>query len=146
MLSICLFTGCYKNHLYVQQEWVDASFLASNKVNTPDPRKENPPEGQRLIIAWDFPKSLFQEGLTMVATVRLWNNIEEIFTIPLERKRDATYLFFSTKENGNEGKILTYRIQIFSKTGFEIETWEHHFWTKQIDLDRDYESSGNLHR
>lgn len=129
-----MLTGCYKNHLYVQQEWVDANFLASSKVQTPDPRQEHPPLGQRLIIAWDFPKSLFQENLTMVATVRLWDNTQSVYRQALERKRDVKALFFANDTAGIDRRILTYRVQVFNKEGVEVEKWEHHFWTELIDI------------
>ncbi len=119
----------------MQQEWVDANFLASSKVHTPDPRQEHPPKGERLIIAWDFPKSMFQKELTMVATVRLWDNTEQVSSRLIDRKRDVIALFFPS--DGRDRKILTYRVQIFAKDGQEVETWEHHFWTKLIDVGRE---------
>jgi len=129
-----LLTGCYKGHLYVQQEWVDANFLASSKVGTPDPRKEHPPEGQRLIIAWDMPKSMFQQGLTAIATVRFWDQSEQVRTFPLERKRDVKAFFFLNQGFTQDRKILTYLVQIISETGDIVEVWEHPFWTELIDL------------
>lgn len=127
--------GCYKNHLYVQQEWVDANFLASSKVQTPDPRQANPPHGQRLIIAWDFPQSLFQENLHLVATVRFWNNSQESIRRPLERKRDVVAFYFAEKTP--DWKILTYRVQIFAADGHLVEEWDHHFWTELINVGRE---------
>ena len=62
--------GCYKNHLYVQQQKIDQSFLASSHVGTPDPRQKSPPLGQKLLIAWSFPWSLFSQDLTAITTVR----------------------------------------------------------------------------
>lgn len=131
LLSIC--SGCYKNHLYVQQEWIDRDFLASTKVGTPDPRQSNPPEGQRLIVAWDFPKSMFAEELTLHVIVRLWDNTEQVFSQPLDRKRDLATFYFPVKEK--EKKILTYLVQVANGEGKVIETWKHHFWTKLIELD-----------
>lgn len=119
----------------MQQEWVDANFLASSKVHTPDPRMEHPPKGQRLIIAWDFPKSLFQEDLTMVATVRLWDNTQTVIRKQVERKRDATALFFANDQEGIDRRILTYLVQMVNREGQVVEKWEHHFWTELIDID-----------
>lgn len=128
--------GCYKRHLYVQQEWVNANYLASSKVRTPDPRQEHPPIGQNLLVAWDFPKSLFQRNLTLVATVCLWNITQKVITYPIERMRDCTSFFFANDTPGSDQRILTYRIQIFTADGELVETWEHHFWTELIDIDR----------
>lgn len=143
ILCICLLSSCYKNHLYVQQEWVDANFLASSKVHTPDPRQACPPLGQRLIIAWDFPKSLFLEDLTLVATVRLWDNTEQVFSRHLERKRDVTALFFPRGTDCVDRRILTYKIAVFAANGEEVTKWEHHFWTELIEIG---ESSLSAHK
>ncbi|MES2273026.1 MAG: hypothetical protein V4487_02405 [Chlamydiota bacterium] len=135
-LCIALLTGCYKNHLYVQQEWIDRKFLASSHVNTPDPRQEHPRLGQRLLVSWDFPRSLFQEQLSLQITVRLWDNTQELICHPIERKRDVAAFFFSNPGEEMDSRILTYRVQVVSKDGNVLETWNHHFWTEWIDIDR----------
>lgn len=127
LLLFCL-VGCYKNHLYIQEEKIDINYLASVQVDTPDPRQENPPTGKKLLIAWDFPKSLFDEGLSLQVTVRLWSNKEQQIAIPVERKRDTTSLFFPASD-----PILTYLVQVRAKDGRVVETWEHQFWTPLID-------------
>ena len=128
---LTVFAGCYKNHLYVQQEWVDRNFLASSRVGTPDPRQECPPIGQRLLIAWRFPPYMFDEGLTLVLTVRFWDNTEEVQYLPILHSRSyAAFPFYDGK------KILTYRLQVINRNEEVVETWEHHFWTTLIDVDR----------
>lgn len=136
LLSLWL-AGCYKNHLYVQQERVDPTFLASSRIGTPDPRQERPPQGQRLLIAWHFPRSLFQRHLSLVATVRLWDQTEEVFTYPVEKKWGSTALYFSNDCAGVDRRILTYRVQVVARDGEVVEVWEHHFWTHLIDIDRE---------
>lgn len=112
----------------MQQEWVDRNFLASSHVCSPDPRLDHPPEGQRLLIAWDFPHSLFQRELTLTAEVRFWKGPEQIISFPLERKRGTKALFFPNDS------ILTYRVQVLSKDGSIVDTWKHHFFTKLITV------------
>jgi len=123
-----VFSSCYRHHLYVQQEHVDRNFLASTHVNTPDPRQSNPPEGQRLLIAWDFPRSIFMKDLSLFATVRFWDDTEQDFVEPIQRKRGYHAFYFPRK------KILTYRVQVVSKDQDIIETWKHHFWTERIEI------------
>ena len=118
----------------MQQEWVDARFLASSKVGTPDPRQSNPPVGQRLIVAWDFPKSIFEEDLKAVTSVRLWNNTQEVFEEKIVRKRDVIAYFFSDKQEEQDLRILTYRVQIFNAKGEEVRLWEHHLWTELTEV------------
>ncbi len=129
-----LLTGCYKDYLYVQQEWIDPQFLASSKIGTPDPRQEKPFFGQRLIIAWDFPKSFFSRDLHLLTTVRFWDNKEEVFQTPILRKRDITAFFFPNPDKTQDRHILTYQVQVFAKDGTLMAKWEHHFWTKLIDV------------
>lgn len=117
--------------MYVQQEWVNASFLASSKVGSPDPRQDHPPQGQRLVIAWDLPRSLFERELTWVATIRLWNHSECVFRGDVSRRRDATAVFIPANNDPNLW-ILTYRVQLVDISGAVVETWEHHFWTEAI--------------
>lgn len=133
-LIFTLFTGCYKNHLYVQQEWVDRNFLASTKVGTPDPRQACPPEGQRILVAWKFPANLYYQDLQLLLTVRFWDNSEEVITYPIERR------WSNTAFNFFQQKILTYRIQVVNRDNEIVETWEHHFWTELIDIDRNKDS------
>ncbi len=113
---------------------MDAQFLASSKIGTPDPRQEHPPIGQRLIVAWDFPKSLFSRHLSLVTTVRFWDNTEEVLRVPMERKRDVTAFFFSNCDKTIDRRILTYRVEVFALDGTLVKTWEHHFWTRLIDV------------
>ena len=129
LIFFCL-SGCYKNHLYVQQEWIDEFYLASTKIGTPDPARDDPPEGEKLLIAWDFPKSLFDQSLTLKTIVRLWDNTQKEFDLPIERTRDVTDLFFPSSN-----KILTYQIQVVNNKGEIIETWDHQFWTQLIQID-----------
>ena len=123
--------GCSKSYFYVQQERIDRNFLASSQVHTPDPRQDDPPEGTSLLIRWDFPLSVFEKKLTLVATVRFWDTDEEVVVRLIQRKRDSCALFFPNR------KILTYFVQAISADGEVVGRWEHQLWTEWIDLDRD---------
>ena len=131
LIIICMMTsGCYKNHLYVQQEWVDHSFLASSHVDTPDPRQEEPMHGERLLIGWKFPNNLFSENLDLVITVRFWDLEEEQIFHKIKKSWGHLACNFFTKN------ILTYQVQVYNKQGELISNWQHHFWTRIIDVDR----------
>lgn len=127
--------GCYSNGLYVQEEWVDQEFLASSKIGTPDPRQKHPPKGQRLLVGWDLPKSLYKMGLDLHISVWLWDNTIEKIVCPIERRRGAEAFFFSNDIAGKDRRILTYKVEIVTFEGETMRTWEHHFWTKLISLD-----------
>jgi hypothetical protein len=128
--------GC--RHLYVQQESVDGHYLASYRVDTPDPKREDPPVGKMLLLSWDFPKSVFREGLTAWVTVRDWNNTQTIEKISIERKRDTAKIFFPD--------ILTYQVQVRNERGEVVETWNHQFWTELIQIDETISSVSSHER
>lgn len=134
---VCIFllisvfsSSCYRHHLYVQEEWVDQNFLASTHVNSPDPRLNDPPEGQRLLIGWDFPRSIFTKDCFFVVNVRFWDQTQEVLSKPILRKRGSCAFFFSKK------KILTYRVDVISQENEILETWKHHFWTEPIEIQK----------
>lgn len=119
---------CTRDYLYVQEERVDRNFLASTHVGTPDPRQKNPPQGQRLLLAWGFPRKDYLKGLTLITTVRFWDEELKILSLPLERRFGSKAYFFQDQE------ILTYRVQAVSRDGEVISNWEHHFWTEFIEI------------
>lgn len=104
-------------------------------MGTPDPRQENPPEGQRLLVAWDFPRSLFEDRLTLLITVRLWDNTQDVLFKPVDRRRGYAAYYYSNKDPCIDRRILTYRVQVLNSKGEIIETWKHHFWTELIDVE-----------
>ena len=116
----------------MQQECLDANFLASSRIGTPDPRLENPPCGQRLLIAWCFPEDLFRQNLTLQITVRLWDNSEVREQLDVESKQSHKALFFPS--SGQERRILTYRIVVTTKEGEVVEIWKHPLWTELIQI------------
>lgn len=126
-----ILSGCSSNYFYVQKEKIDKNFLASTHVHTPDPRQSCPPEGDSLIIRWDFPLSVFDEKLTLVSKVRFCDAEEEVVIRSIFRKRDSCLLFFPNQQ------ILTYLIQAVSSNGRVVGQWEHQFWTEWIDIDRE---------
>lgn len=116
----------------MQQERVDRNFLASTRIGTPDPRQADPPEGQRLLIAWDLPRSSFVKEPHLDVTVRLWDETQKVFQIPMERKRDTAALFFP--HLGKERGLLTYRVEVRSKEGEILDAWVHQLWTELIAI------------
>lgn len=135
LLCNFLFVGCYVNGLYVQEEWVNRDFLASSQVETPDPRQKCPPKGQRLLVGWDLPRSLYRQHPKLSITVWLWDNTLEKIECDLQRRRGSEAFFFPNEEPDLDRRILTYKVDIVSADGTILKTWKHHFWTKLIKLD-----------
>lgn len=120
--------------LYVQEEWVDRAFLASSYIHTPDPRQESPPKGQRLLVAWKLPRSCPLPGSTLQIHVWLWDNTFQEIYCQLPSRRGSEAFFFPNEDPTKDQRILTYQVQMRSGEGELIDSWEHHFWTKFIDI------------
>lgn len=115
---------------------MDVNFLASSHVGTPDPRRDDPPEGQRLLIGWNFPRCMVEDGLVLWITVRLWDNTQDFVVQPIDRKRGSAAFYYPNKDDCIDRRILTYKIEVLTSSGFLIETWKHHFWTELIEMNR----------
>ena len=135
-LFFCLFglIGCYQRHLYVHQEKLNKCYLASSYIHTPDPLQCNPPTGRQIVVGWDFPLSIYRKDLSIILTVRFFDQSEEMITYHLERKRGNKAFKFPNPEKKQKKKILTYQIQVITKDDKIIETWQHQLWTKRIDI------------
>jgi hypothetical protein len=135
-LALILLTSCYKDGLYVQQEWIDEKFLASSRVETPDPRAEHPPKGQRLVVGWDFPRSIYLQKLSLFLTVRFMDQKQKVYFMPLKNKRGVESFYFSNLKDDKQKKILTYKVVVLNEKGVEVANWKHHFWTNLIEVDQ----------
>lgn len=137
IFMIFFLTSCYKNHLYVQHEKVDKEFLASTHVNTPDPRQKHPPKGQRIIVSWDFPLSVYREKLSMILTVRFWDNRQDVLVRKIDRKRGYDSFYFEDTTKDKKKRVLTYRVQIINEDGEVVDDWKHQFWTDLIEINKE---------
>ena len=133
LLFFFSFTSCYQSHLHVQQQWYNRGSLASSWVATPDPRQNNPPNGQKLVVSWDYPISLFQKNTQLLVTVRFWDNSEKVFVRKIREKRGWEAFVFEHNVN-KEGKILTYKVEVRNQKGEVIDLWKHQFWTDKVIL------------
>lgn len=136
-LLLLALTSCYKSGLYVQQEKIDVSYLASSYVNTPDPRAHRPFKGERLLVAWDFPLTIFRQKLSLFVTVRFFDQRQKVFFLPLKGKRGVESFYFPNLNNEKKYQILTYKVSVLNATGEEVSVWKHHFWTNLIDIDQE---------
>lgn len=137
LLVLIFFTSCYKNHLYVQHEKMDKTYLASTHVGTPDYRQKHPPDGQTLSIAWDFPLSIFRENLNMYVTVRFWDNKQDVFSQKIDRKRGYKVFKFQDDTFDSSKRILTYKIDVYNEDGVLVDEWKHQFWKELIEINTD---------
>lgn len=133
-----ILTGsCYRNYLYVHHEKMDSSYLASTYIGTPDPRQKHPPMGQQISISWDFPLSVYKENLTLITTIRFWNNEQDVFVHKVERKRGYVFYKFQAATEDKTKKILTYKVDVINEDQKLVDQWKHQFWKELIKINKE---------
>jgi hypothetical protein len=138
VLLLIYLPSCGKSYITVRQEWVDRRYLASSHVNTPDPRQNNPPLGQKLIVSWLIPNSVMEEHPNLVLRVIFWNYTEKNIVFPIRHR--AGYKVFSVlnEEYEKTGGLLTYSAQIVSQDNQVYKEWKHQLWVNLIDINGEH--------
>ncbi len=134
-LSLAFLTGCKKHYIAVDQRWIDANYLSSTQVGTPDPRQEHPPMGQMLIIQWFLPSSLLKQNPHVELDLIFWDYTTTRVLIPIEHWMDwATYKCLDEDYQKTKG-ILTYKAAIVTENGEMFREWKHQLWVNLIQID-----------
>jgi len=134
ILPLCALFGCKQYYLSVCQEWVDVNYLASTAISTPDPRQENPPVGQMLILDWRVPKEIFDQNPVVILDLILWDYTTREIRIPIRHRMDfAAYRLLNEEYHKSEG-ILTYKARIETQDGTIFKEWRHQLWVNLIKI------------
>ena len=133
MLSL---VGCGKG-ISVQNQYFSREDLASFKMRTPDPLRNCPPIGQRLIVQWNYPAEILElEDPHLLMTIRLRDYSEERIVISI-CKRKGTYIYELVNQRYFDTcGIMTYKIETWG-CGKPIDVWKHQLWTELITIDQE---------
>lgn len=128
-------SSCQKYYVSVTRDSIGVKTLASGFANTPDPRREEPPKGERLLIAWNLFSEDFQKELVCSLSIIYKNYEEETINYEVDRKRDViSYFLLGEKYESTKG-IMTYKVDIVTKSGIVVKSFKHQLYTKLIKLD-----------
>lgn len=131
-LAIGFLTSCQVHHLNVQTQYITQENLASYYVGTPDPEKNCPTIGQRLLIEWSLPKDdLCGRDLKLNLKIRFRDKTEDEMRLPIQEK-SGTYLYYViNKKYCQTGGIATYKADLIADDCI-LETWQHPLWSELI--------------
>jgi hypothetical protein len=131
-----MLTGCSSTGISVQNQYFSREDLASHIIGTPDPERNCPPIGQRLIIQWKYPHDAVETAnMQLVLTVRLRDYTEERLIIPINNSR-GTYLYeLRNQRYFDSCGIATYKIETWA-CGRLVDVWRHQLWTDLITIDQ----------
>lgn len=135
-LSLILLTSCgRRGYLSLLQDRVDARYLASTHVGTPDPRQADPPQGQRIVIDWYVPDEIFAQRPHIELQLLFWDNTTDVICYPMHRA-SGTKVYYLLDEDFQEKKgILTYKAEIITEDGALFHEWKHQLWVNLINIE-----------
>lgn len=126
--------SCQKYGLLVHQQRIDASYLASTHVGSPDPRQKCPPHGQFIIVEWWVPPPLLKYQPRVVVHLLFRNYTEKIVEFPITRRVSYEIYPVLGCEFDETGGLLTYKAEIVICEGEIYREWKHQMWVQLIDL------------
>ena len=137
LIAALLLGACQKYELSINEQNIDERYLSSTYIGTPDPRKEHPPKGQKLIIDWSIPSDILAQNPCLALSLIYWDYTEETVYYPVIYQRG--YQVYSLLDDAYEKKrgILTYKAEILTDDGEIYREWKHQLWVPLIHLDRD---------
>lgn len=127
-------SGCQRYYLSVMQQKIDINYLASTYVDTPDPRRDNPPNGVELIIDWQVPQELLKKKPVCILHVIYWDYTEETFYHDINYKVGYWKYVLLNKEFTARKGILTYSATIQTEDGEVYREWKHQLWVNLIHV------------
>jgi hypothetical protein len=129
-----LLCSCCNSYLKVQSDYITYKDLASYYVDTPDPRRNCPAVGQRLIVSWGVPqKYLYYENLRLEITIRFRNREEKVEIFHISKNRGVYIFTLLNEDYFSKLGILTYKIDLVAD-GEILEEWRHKIWVDLIQL------------
>lgn len=136
LVPLFLFSACGRSgSLSLMLDKVDARYLASTHVGTPDPRQAHPPQGQRIVINWFLPSRVIEQGASLKLHILFWNYTTQVVNYPLKKQRGSTEYFLLDEAFERKKGILTYKAEVVTAEGEIFSEWKHQLWVNLIDIE-----------
>lgn len=137
--------GCDKYYLSLRQVPVNAAYLASSHVGTPDPHRDHPPHGQKIVLQWAVPPELLEKKPQIIFQAIYKNHTEKTFVYPIESRLGYEVYTLIDDEFDTTGGLLTYRADIMTEDKNVYRQWKHQLWVNLITLDERTSASVSDH-
>ena len=136
LLLLLVLVGCQKHYIAVRQMQIGPDYLASAHVGTPDPRRADPPIGEKLVIDWSVPPELLAQHPRVFLHIIFRNHTEKFEFMPITTKVGTEVYSLLRKDFKETQGLLTYRAEIVTADGHVYRDWKHQLWVNLITLDR----------
>jgi hypothetical protein len=136
-VTLFFLAGCEKYYLSLRQVPIDAEYLASSKIGSPDPRQADPPYGQKVVMQWAVPPSLLREEPHIVFHVLYRDHTQEEIIYPIQERMGMKVYSLLNEEYRSRKGLLTYRAEICTKDGQVYRQWTHQLWVHLITFEEE---------
>ncbi len=127
--------ACQKYYVSVNRIGVGRSSLASTFVKSPDPRQEDPPKGEKLLISWNLPREYLDKPLRLSVDLIYRDYEEKHVNIQVEGRRGIEEISLLDEEFKKTRGFLTYRVMLYDEKDQLLKEWQHQLWVKLIKID-----------
>lgn len=130
LLPLLLFcASCQRCPLDARLEELTPSYLASCRVNTPDPQRCRFC-GQQLVVSWELPTLLSDDLLVRISLITGKHRFCKI-SIPAEGRYGSITYQLVNDNYKKTGGILTYKVELFSKHRL-LATYKPRSWVEWV--------------
>lgn len=129
--------GCQNLYVTCRSEYLYPQYLASERVNTPDPFRKCY-YGQQVIVRWNLPQSsmIGTEPIYLRLQVRYGNREIETLNVPLDKRRGWKTHRLINQDYWCRGGILAFKAELI-RNGEILDDWTHYLWVDVIEIHPD---------
>ena len=131
-VSIASFFGCTTGYIQVEKVKTEKRTYASRFVGSPDPRRLNPPKGEKLFVNWSIPLEFSSEQYRIKVDIVYRNLSRETYLFPIKRRAGAKVIEMVGDEFKEKKGFLSYKFEIVSLDGKVISDYTHRMWVDLI--------------
>lgn len=133
LLSL-LVSSCVPVPLSIQTQTLNHTMLASYHIGTPDPRKQSPLLGKRLLVQWCIPRTLLKEYPFLTLIVRSCQHEEKKIVRPITTQCGTFIYEITGEEFLRSGGVMSYCASLCTASGQQISVWRHPLWVPLIHI------------
>ena len=133
LIAACLLSlqSCSQSTLDVRSIYFNKHTLASCVVDTPDPDKNSPYVGQKLVIQWHIPYQEFAQGpIHLQIRYRLKNGDDREESVEVAHMIGRHIITFMGRDF-LEGGLLSYKVDLVAGENVLAES-RHKLWVEKV--------------
>ena len=126
--------GCQSRYVTCRSEYLYPQYLASQRVNTPDPFRQCY-YGQQVIVRWNLPPNCMvgTEPILLRLQVRYGNREIETLNVPIEKRQGWKIHRLINQDYWCRGGILAFKAELIHN-GEILDDWTHYLWADLIQI------------